>query len=696
MTQPRLVPSSSGIPYCGAFFAIAISGLLSSPAAQAQAAPAAATQTSAARSATPAELAAFSVRSAGVQELGLPRDRNSPFRLSLGLGGQNYTVYLAPHKVRSCTFKLFIDDGKRLTQVEPPPESNFQGAVLGSANSQAAGSLIDGQLKCQIHMGGQTWNVEPLGAQVKGALPSSHIVYRQQDILWPNVHCGVGGTPRVQTGGPAPASNKIHECELAVDCDMEYYMHNGSSQTLTQQAVDGIVNMCDVIFRRDVSVCYKITTTIIRTTAVYTSGPETGCAASGLLQEMGQIWQANHTNVPRDTAHLFSGNGQFSGTIGCAGLGVICDKNFGYGVSRAIGSTIGANVALVAHEIGHNWNAGHCNATPPCYIMCASLGACTSGELKFGASEQTQIIAHRDAVPCLADCGGCQNQASYTYFGTGCKGSANGAGLACVSQNFTGTLKSGGFGGSDVWAMEANGGVGMEVVSVDLVCSANPATSVQIMLYSANGSGEPDAVLATANMQVGTNTGTYTATFSSPVILAPLQPFFVAWKNPGSTYFNAPIMTAGTATRAYFGSGTGRWNLNTPDENWNFQLNCTTTQATPLLFSSSPPALNSTFAVELSQAPPNVLAACFHALTANAGIDLGFIGAPGCRLYFLNDFLVQSGVTNGTGVAQFQLPIPNNSAICGFAFYNQIAVNDAAANQLTFTLTRRGEPVIGN
>lgn len=640
-------------------------------------------------------LTAFSLRAATVQSLTLPTDLGHAFTVALVLGGKPFTLQLAPHKVRACNFQLLVDDGTKLTPIVPPPENTFQGAVVGEPDSLVAASLWQGQLRAQVHLHGATWTVQPVSDGIAFAANADHVVFHQQDIVGRDQKCGVqargpgGGIP----GGP---SLVLSGCEIAIDCDLQYFQNYGSNTTTTQNAVAALINAMDAVYRRDVGICYLLTTTIIRTTAVYVTGPETGCNASGLLQEMTTRWNTNHTNVLRDTAHLFTGQGTGVGTVGCANLGVICSTSSAYGVSRAVDANFAVDVALVSHEIGHNWNANHCDSAPPCYIMCSSLFGCTSSELKFGAGEQAAISTFRNSRTCLSPCGGCNNAASYTYFGNGCAGSATGGGTGCVQQNFGTNLAGFSYLGTDFFAVEANtGSAAREITGLDFYCSAIPATAVTVYVWAKAATGEPGAILATRTMNVGTTRAAYGVTFSPALVLGANTGFYVGFQN--SPNLTTPAMTTGTAVPFYFGTGaTGSWfRLNPPTDFWNFRVNCRGARATPLLFQSSLPSLNGTLTVELAQAPANAASALIYASTP-AAVDLTPIGGTGCFVYFANQFLSQPATTNASGRASYSLTLPNLQALCGYAFYQQIAVIDAAANSLTVTTTRRGEPVVGN
>jgi hypothetical protein len=89
--------------------------------------------------------------------------------------------------------------------------------------------------------------------------------------------------------------------------------------------------------------------------------------------------------------------------IGIAYLGVICNVGSAYGVSKAYHSSLTANAGLVSHEIGHNWNAPHCDSVPPCYIMCSGLGGCSQNVTLFDQGSKNVILAFKASRGCLSD-----------------------------------------------------------------------------------------------------------------------------------------------------------------------------------------------------------------------------------------------------------------------------------------------------
>jgi hypothetical protein len=106
------------------------------------------------------------------------------------------------------------------------------------------------------------------------------------------------------------------------------------------------------------------------------------------------------------------------------------------------------------------------------------------------------------------------------------------------------------------------------------------------------------------------------------------------------------------------------------------------------LTSSSLPVLNTTYTLNTSAVPPIApLAFLFFGDTPVPGIDLGFIGAPDCRLYTnANLTSITIPVTLPAGTGSFGLAIPNSPAYIGTALTCQsVALSLATPLGLVFS-----------
>jgi hypothetical protein len=91
------------------------------------------------------------------------------------------------------------------------------------------------------------------------------------------------------------------------------------------------------------------------------------------------------------------------GVIGYAGVGVVCNRSRAYGMSQTrFTSNLGRRTALTAHELGHNWNAVHCDQAAQCNIMCSSINGCDGiGLPNFEPQGMNAIMDFADSRSCL-------------------------------------------------------------------------------------------------------------------------------------------------------------------------------------------------------------------------------------------------------------------------------------------------------
>jgi len=346
--------------------------------------------------------AAFDVAQGTIQRLWVPPLGKGEFRLPVELGGRPHVLALRPHEMRAPTFRLLLDTPAGVTALPTPPSVTWRGAALGTPDSIVAATVIDGALEATVRLRspGTMWAIQPLGP-VDAAGWGQYLVYEDTHNVATGHRCGV--TQKVhprQVPAPLARGGAVRIAEIAVDADSNYLSRLGGSTTAVHNDVTGVLNGVDAIYTSDVRISYQITTILVRTSA---TNPYTTNDASGLLNEFRSEWSNNQTAIVRDVAHLFTGRNISGSTIGIAYLGAICSSNFGYGVSQSrYSSNMTNRVALTAHELGHNWNADHCNSSNDCRIMCASLGGCSGVRTSFGAGSIAVIDNFANGRACLS------------------------------------------------------------------------------------------------------------------------------------------------------------------------------------------------------------------------------------------------------------------------------------------------------
>jgi len=303
----------------------------------------------------------------------------------------------------------------------------------------AAATLhADGRVTALLHDPlGSTWAVEPMTAEVPGLPATVHAVYRPEDIRPDGSRCGVTEAVaarlrrepgRGEPGFVDPMLLREHrellgdghaeamesssfggldsEARIAFDADYEYYVLNGSSTDATIADIDDVMNAVSLIYGEQAGICYTSSGYIVRTTP---NDPYVQTDPVDAIFEFLDEWEAN-VAIPRDIAHLFTGRDLDGNVIGIAFLGAFC-SDFGYGISQSRYTTNFTNrTQLTAHELGHNWNACHCNTSDctggPADSDCGIMNSFVNGSLSFGQRSLTAVELHRLTRSCLSDCAG--------------------------------------------------------------------------------------------------------------------------------------------------------------------------------------------------------------------------------------------------------------------------------------------------
>ena len=117
----------------------------------------------------------------------------------------------------------------------------------------------------------------------------------------------------------------------------------------------------------------------------------------------------------------------------------------------------------------------------------------------------------------------------------------------------------------------------------------------------------------------------------------------------------------------------------------------------PLTLFSTVPYLGSTLLETASNVPANTLFSV-RALTVGQlpGIDLGFLGAPGCALWVDLGGTVDLQTSFQTPDADFTLQVPNNTALLGAIGYSQAAAFSPTANAFGMLTSNQIAYVFGN
>ena len=354
-------------------------------------------------------------------DLPLPLDIPDSYDAGFEFEGDSYKLGLDRFSNRSADFTVFVDYGDgQLIDTPMPPARTYVGLVEEIPGSEVSASLLENGVSAIVHLGDDEIVIQPASDFGIDGPAGRHIIYRSSRSFAEG-QCGNGRfdlpknepefeLPGAGAGDPlggGVAGTGLNLIDLSIECDYEFFQRNSSSVVATLNDVELIINNCETIYRRDVGIAHDINTVIIRADS---NDPYTSNTIDGRLDQFRANWQNSPENdILRDTAQMFSGVNFSGGTIGLAWLGSICGT-FGYSVVESrYTNNITYRTSLSAHELGHNWNSGHCDSSSGCHIMCSGNGGCdgiSGTNLKFGNAAQNAITSYLSSRPCdivLAD-----------------------------------------------------------------------------------------------------------------------------------------------------------------------------------------------------------------------------------------------------------------------------------------------------
>lgn len=335
-----------------------------------------------------------------LQTFEVPPENDGPWSFDIVLGGIAYAVIMEPHSIRSDHFEVIVigEDGIH-TRVEPPPIRTMKGEIIGLAGSTVRAAMVEGGVEVLVKLeNGSTWGIQPLAHIDPRAPRGTHVVYSEADIVSSGGVCGGALIPPGQVDEEPPGmvlrgtANKI--CEIAVDSDVEFFNGRGSVANAVND-IEATMNAVETIYEINTGVTFEVTTVIVRTAE---PDPYSSTVADTLLNQLGAEWGNSVYNpIRKDLVHLMTGK-NMGGVLGIAWLSVVCSGNR-YGLSRRLSNSI-ERYGVVAHEIGHNFSAPHCNTScNPCQVMCAGLGGCSGVLTSFSSCEAGGIATYADNRP---------------------------------------------------------------------------------------------------------------------------------------------------------------------------------------------------------------------------------------------------------------------------------------------------------
>jgi Metallo-peptidase family M12/Dockerin type I domain len=365
--------------------------------------------------------AALDLSYSELRNIALPDIAGDEFSLTVDLGGETYVFDMVPYSMRAPGFRLLVgrDDGS-LVEIPAGPPTTYRGTADGGL-ARVAASIDDRGMTAKILLSDGEWYIQPLSEATPNGDREAHVVYARGDVVPLGYECGTQIDAdswqdyRNPEGGPQAAGGGIKIAQLAFETDNALYVARGSDADAVRTDVENIMNNVDMSYDSQVAIRHELTTILVRDGVGPTPYANTANDPGLLLNRLESVWNTPpESSIERDVVHFFTGNFPNSPTIGLAALGVVCNLSRAYGMSftRFSGST-SLRTDVTAHEIGHNWNAVHCDTGPgaglpfpgccsqPHYTMCSGTTGTPRNE--FSPPIIDIITAFKNSRNCLSD-----------------------------------------------------------------------------------------------------------------------------------------------------------------------------------------------------------------------------------------------------------------------------------------------------
>lgn len=264
------------------------------------------------------------------------------------------------------------EDGVR-RQLPSPQVTTYKGtAVVDQEIVQARFTITSDRFEGVVLTPGDWHYIEPLRNYLPSAKVSELVVYKQSDIRpgkeW---RCHAPrrlqkGRDTLEAGAVGTDTTTTYTTEVATEADYEYVQALGGPSAANREIIS-ILNQVEGIYETQLKLELEI---VFQHAWSRSNDPYTATDSSDLLDEFSDYWNDNfYYSEDYDVAHLWTDREDMGGI---AWLGTVCrDRRAGYSLSsRQFRRS--ANISIVAHEIGHSFDADHPNEEDPPIASCAA------------------------------------------------------------------------------------------------------------------------------------------------------------------------------------------------------------------------------------------------------------------------------------------------------------------------------------
>ncbi|HSP64342.1 MAG TPA: M12 family metallo-peptidase [Pyrinomonadaceae bacterium] len=299
-------------------------------------------------------------------------------RLSVQTPARDFEIVLAPNDLRAPNYRAEeVSDGGIVREVPMSRVNTYKGSVVGMPDADARFTVDDDTVEGMIITSDQSYFLESARKYSTSADAGDYLFYKASDVR-PEITRTCGDTLDEQVNREAKqfasefsshvapqVFSPFKVAEIATEADFEYVSAFGGSSANANSDILSVMNQVQAIYERDIGLTFTVVSQHTWTTADPYSTSGASQPAVNLLNSFTNYWNANFAATSRDDVHLWTGK-NLGGPAGIAWMGEVClDGTHSYGLSD-LENMAPFRVGIPAHEIGHNFNASHCDGQAGC------------------------------------------------------------------------------------------------------------------------------------------------------------------------------------------------------------------------------------------------------------------------------------------------------------------------------------------
>ena len=347
----------------------------------------------------------------------LPMLRDDNFSIDITIGERTYSMALQNSGIVAENYELTVIDDNGESQPNVSRPKAYNGYLLGTSDSRVSLTFNDDFIYGYIREGDKTMFVEPLSNYQSDAAPDEFVTYLTSNIIPDHTHkCGVEKeqekyrelTPQADIQRVA---GQCFEVEWAIVSDFLMFDDFGSVSNVENHNI-GVAN--DVQTNYDDEFADEIQFLIVEQQVFTTqaSDPFTTNTDAGTLLDDFTNWGPSGFNQTHDVGSIWTGRNFAGSTIGIAWVGAIC-TGVRYNALENFTSNASTKRVMVAHELGHNFDADHDASGSP-HIMAPSV----SGSTTWSATSINVIENFYGFIGCLGTCVGSGSAPTANFIST--------------------------------------------------------------------------------------------------------------------------------------------------------------------------------------------------------------------------------------------------------------------------------------